>query len=159
MFRIGSGYDVHQLVEGRALILGGVEIPFEKGSLGHSDGDVLAHAIADALLGATALGDIGHHFPDTDLKYKGADSLSLLHQLVLEIESLGYKISNVDSTLILEKPKIAPFIQEIRTKLAHALNCSVDQVSVKATTTEKLGFTGRGEGVAASAICLVTKSP
>ena len=153
--RIGQGYDVHRLVEGRPLILGGVNIPHNKGLLGHSDADVLAHAIADALLGAAALGDIGKHFPDTDERYRGADSLKLLEQVSLLLYEKGYKVVNVDATIMAQKPKLAPFIQEMRTNLAAAIRMDTDALSVKATTEEGLGFTGVEEGIAASAVCLI----
>ncbi len=153
--RIGSGYDVHRLTEGRRLILGGVEIPYEKGLLGHSDADVLLHAIADALLGAAALGDIGRHFPDTDPKYKGADSRKLLARVLGLISDNGYCIMNVDATIIAQKPKMAPHIEQMRQNIAETLQIAVSQVNVKATTEEGLGFTGAGEGIAASAVCLL----
>lgn len=153
--RIGSGYDVHRLVEERALILGGVQIPYEKGLLGHSDADVLLHAIADALLGAAALGDIGRHFPDTDPQYQGADSRKLLaHVLDLLFEN-GYGIINIDVTIIAQKPKLAPYIEQMRRNIAETLQIALSQVNVKATTEEGLGFTGAGEGIAASAVCLL----
>lgn len=157
MFRIGNGYDVHKLVEGRKLILGGVEIEHTLGLLGHSDADVLIHAVMDAIIGAAALGDIGKLFPDTDEKYRGADSVLLLEKTVEFIESKGYKISNIDSILVAQKPKISPFIQKMRENIAKACNIDVDFVSVKATTEEKLGFTGREEGISAHAVCLITK--
>ena len=153
--RIGHGYDVHRLVEGRRLIIGGVEIPHEKGLLGHSDADVLAHAISDALLGALAMGDIGHLFPDNDPAYEGADSLWLMSQIVPLIKNKGYKISNIDSTIIAQAPKLAPHIQAMRQNIANALGIDIDFVSVKATTEEKLGFTGAREGIAAQAVCLI----
>ena len=153
--RIGSGYDVHKLVKDRKLILGGVEIPFEKGLLGHSDADVLAHAIADALLGAAALGDIGKLFPDNDPKYEGADSLVLLEQVCILLREKGYAIGNVDATVIAQKPKLAPWIPQMRENLAKACGISTSAVSVKATTEEGLGFTGSGEGIAATAVCLL----
>ena len=153
--RIGHGYDVHRLTEGRKLILGGVEIPYEKGLLGHSDADVLLHAISDALLGAAALGDIGKHFPPSDPKYAGADSLELLKQVNELIKEKGYSVSNIDSTVIAERPKLLPYIFSMRENIAKALNVSVDCVSVKATTEEKLGFTGSGEGIAAHAVALI----
>ena len=153
--RVGSGYDVHKLVEGRKLILGGVEVPFEKGLLGHSDADVLAHAIADALLGAAALGDIGKLFPDTDPAYEGADSLVLLERVCALLGEKGFSIGNIDATLIAQRPKLAPFIPQMRENLAKACGVSLSQVSVKATTEEGLGFTGSGEGMAASAVCLL----
>ena len=155
--RIGHGYDVHRLVEGRRLILGGVEIEYEKGLDGHSDADVLAHAIADALLGAAALGDIGKHFPDTDKKYKGADSLMLLNRVVALLCARGYSVSNVDATVIAQAPKLAPHIELMRKNLALALRLAPDRVSVKATTEEKLGFSGRGEGISAHAVCIIVK--
>lgn len=153
--RIGHGYDVHRLKEGRELILGGVNIPYERGLDGHSDADVLAHAIADALLGAAALGDIGKHFPDTDERYKGADSLMLLNRVVSVLSMRGYSISNVDATIIAQAPKLAPYIELMRKKLALAMRVGTDRVSVKATTEEKLGFTGNGDGIAAHAVCLI----
>ena len=153
--RIGSGYDVHRLVEDRDLILGGVKIPYEKGLLGHSDADVLLHAIADALLGAAALGDIGRHFPDSDPKYKNADSRKLLFQVLHLISAKGYCIMNVDATIIAQKPKLAPYIEGMRENIAETLEIDVDQVNVKATTEEGLGFTGAGLGIAASAVCLL----
>ncbi len=153
--RIGTGYDVHKLVEGRKLIIGGVEIPHEKGLLGHSDADVLVHAIMDALLGAAALGDIGKHFPDKDPKYKGADSLMLMREVRRILDENGFKIENVDSTIIAQAPKMSPHIEEMRRKIAEALGIDVSQVSVKATTEERLGFTGRGEGISAQAVALI----
>ena len=153
--RIGTGYDVHKLVEGRKLIIGGVEIPYEKGLLGHSDADVLVHAIMDALLGAAALGDIGKHFPDTDEKYKGADSLMLMREVKRILSENGYEIENVDSTIIAQAPKMKPHIDEMRRRIASALEIDVSQVSVKATTEERLGFTGRGEGISAQAVALI----
>lgn len=155
--RIGHGYDVHRLVEGRKFILGGVEIPHELGLLGHSDADVLLHAIADSLLGALALGDIGKHFPDTDPAYKGISSLLLLQYVGSLVKEKGYKVVNVDSTVCCQKPKLAPHIENMRKNIALALNISADSVSVKATTEEKLGFTGREEGVSATAVCLLSK--
>jgi 2-C-methyl-D-erythritol 2,4-cyclodiphosphate synthase len=155
--RIGHGYDVHRLVENRKLIIGGVEISYEKGLLGHSDADVLLHAICDALLGAAALGDIGKHFPDTDEKYKGADSLRLLEHVGKLLSNMGYKISNIDATVIAQKPKMAPYIQNMRENISRALNIEVDSVNVKATTEEGLGFTGQGEGISAHAVCLIYK--
>ncbi len=153
--RIGSGYDVHRLTEGGRLILGGVEIPYEKGLLGHSDADVLLHAIADALLGAAALGDIGRHFPDTDPKYEGADSRKLLAHVLGLISDNGYCIMNIDATIIAQKPKMASHIEQMRRNIAETLQIAVSQVNVKATTEEGLGFTGVGEGIAASAVCLL----
>ena len=153
--RIGHGYDVHRLVEGRKLILGGVEIPFEKGLLGHSDADVLAHAVADALLGAAALGDIGHLFPDTDECFAGADSLVLLAQVTARLKEAGYRVCNVDATVLCQRPKLAPHIDEMRKNLAVACAVEVGRMSVKATTEEGLGFTGEGLGIAAHAVCLI----
>lgn len=153
--RIGMGYDVHRLTEGRKLILGGVEIPYEKGLLGHSDADVLLHAIMDALLGAAALGDIGKHFPDTDPRYEGADSLMLLHEVGELLHKAGYTVGNIDATILCQAPKLAPHISAMRENIASALGMPVDAVSVKATTEEKLGFTGAGEGIAAHAVALI----
>ena len=153
--RVGMGYDVHKLVEGRDLIMGGVKIPYEKGLLGHSDADVLLHAISDALLGAAALGDIGKHFPDTDPKYKGADSLKLLEHVGNLIEEKLYVIGNIDATIIAQRPKMAPHISQMRENIARALRIDVDQVNVKATTEEGLGFTGGGEGISSQAIALL----
>ena len=153
--RIGHGYDVHRLTEGRKCIIGGVEIPFEKGLLGHSDADVLAHAVMDALLGAAALGDIGGLFPDTDPRYQGADSLRLLSYVCEQVRTEGYEIANIDATILAKAPKMKPYIMEMRQKLAGVCRVSVDQVSVKATTEEGLGFTGSGEGIAAHAVCLL----
>lgn len=157
MLRIGHGYDVHKLVEGRKLIVGGVDIPFEKGLLGHSDADVLLHAISDALLGAAALGDIGCLFPDNDEKYKGADSLLLLSEVVKVLKNNGFSIVNIDATLLAQKPKMRPFIDEMKANIATACSVSVDFVSVKATTEEGLGFTGSMDGMAAHAVCLIEK--
>ncbi len=156
MFRIGQGYDVHRLVENRELWLCGVKIPHTLGLLGHSDADVAIHALCDALLGAMALGDIGKHFPDSDPRYKGIDSRILLGHVVGLIRNHGYDIGNVDVTIMAQKPKLAPFIQEMRQTLADTMDIDVDRVSVKATTTERLGFEGREEGVSASAVCLIT---
>ncbi len=156
--RIGSGYDVHKLVEGRKLILGGVDVPYEKGLLGHSDADVLAHAIADALLGAAALGDIGKLFPDNDPQYEGADSLVLLGRVCALLVEKGYSIGNIDATVIAQRPKLAPHIPQMRENLAKACGIASSQVSVKATTEEGLGFTGSGEGIAASAVCLLEQA-
>ena len=153
--RIGQGYDVHKLVSGRKLIIGGVDIPHNLGLLGHSDADVLLHAISDAILGAAALGDIGKHFPDTDEKYKGADSLVLLKEVGELVRQKGYNIINVDSTVIAQKPKLLPYIDTMRENIAKALNIPLDCVSVKATTEEKLGFTGSGEGISAHAVALI----
>ncbi len=154
--RIGMGYDVHRLVEGRDLIMGGVKIPYEKGLLGHSDADVLLHAISDALLGAAALGDIGKHFPDTDPAYKGISSLLLLQKVGELLEEKGYLIENIDATIIAQAPKMRPHIDTMRENIAGALYISPKQVNVKATTEEGLGFTGSGEGISAQAICLLT---
>lgn len=154
--RIGMGYDVHKLVEGRDLIIGGVKIPYEKGLLGHSDADVLLHSIMDAILGAAALGDIGKHFPDTDPKYKGADSIMLLKEVADLIDKEHYVIENIDATIIAQAPKMRPFIDEMRINIAQALRISLSQVNVKATTEEGLGFTGSGEGISSQAICLLT---
>ena len=153
--RIGQGYDVHQLVQGRELIIGGVNIPYEKGLLGHSDADVLLHAIADALLGAAALGDIGKHFPDTEQAYKNADSLLLLRKVGELLKSNGYRVLNIDATIIAQAPKMRPFINQMRQNIAQALSLQTDTVSVKATTEEGLGFTGSGKGISASAVCLI----
>lgn len=153
--RIGHGYDVHRLTEGRKLILGGVDIPYEKGLLGHSDADVLTHAIMDALLGAAALGDIGKLFPDTDPAYAGADSLVLLERVRERLSEAGYRVGNIDATILAQRPKLAPHILQMRANLADRLGIKVDQVSVKATTEEGLGFTGTGEGMAAHAVCLL----
>ena len=154
--RIGTGYDVHRLVEGRELIIGGVEIPYEKGLLGHSDADVLLHAIMDALLGAAALGDIGKHFPDTDPAYKGISSIKLLQKVGELLADKGFLIENIDSTIIAQAPKMRPYIDTMRDNIAKALALDVDFVSVKATTEEGLGFTGTGEGISAQAVCLLT---
>jgi len=156
--RVGFGYDVHRLVEDRPLILGGVEIPFEKGLLGHSDADVLLHAISDALLGALALGDIGLHFPDTDEQWKGADSAILLKEVYRMIRKRGYQISNIDSTVALQRPKLRPYIDQIRASIAGVLGIDVSCISVKATTTEKLGFVGVGDGASAYAVCLLERT-
>ena len=157
-FRIGHGYDVHRLVECRDLILGGVHIPHHLGLLGHSDADVLLHAISDALLGACALGDIGKHFPDTDEEYRGADSLVLLACVKELISNAGYKIGNVDATIIAQAPKLAPFIPQMRLNIARALEIELDTVSIKATTEEHLGFTGEEKGISAHAVCLIYKN-
>ncbi len=157
MSRVGTGYDVHRLTEGRKLILGGVEIPFGKGLLGHSDADVLVHAIMDALLGAAALGDIGLHFPDNDPAYEGADSLVLLRKVGGILTNHGYYIENVDSTVIAHAPKLRPYIEEMRENIASRLKIPKDRVSVKATTEERLGFTGSGEGIAAQAVCSLSR--
>ena len=153
--RIGHGYDVHRLVEGRDLILGGVKIPYEKGLLGHSDADVLLHAVSDALLGAAGLGDIGRHFPDTDPKYKGADSLELLRQVYRKISEKGYRVGNNDVTMIAQRPKLKDYIPQMQANIAAAVEAAPDRVNVKATTEEKLGFTGTGEGMSCHAVCLL----
>lgn len=155
--RVGQGYDVHRLVENRKLILGGVEIPFERGLLGHSDADVLTHAMMDALLGAAGMGDIGQHFPDHDPAYAGADSLLLLESVVNKLHDAGWKIGNVDATIIAQRPKLAGYLPEMKVKLAERMNVSADQVNIKATTEEGLGFTGSGEGIAAQAIALIVR--
>ncbi|MDT8862315.1 2-C-methyl-D-erythritol 2,4-cyclodiphosphate synthase [Alkalihalobacillus sp. MEB130] len=157
MIRIGQGFDVHQLVEGRPLILGGITIPYEKGLLGHSDADVLLHTIADAALGAIAEGDIGKHFPDTDSAFKDADSAKLLTHVWEIVKEKGYKLGNIDCTIIAQKPKMAPHIETMRARIAELLEAELEQVNVKATTTEKLGFTGRGEGIASQAAILLVK--
>ena len=156
--RVGLGYDVHRLVEGRDLILGGVKIPYEKGLLGHSDADVLLHALTDALLGAAALGDIGRHFPDTDERYKGISSLILLEKAYTLVKERGYSLGNADMVLILQKPKLKEYIPFMEENIAEALSCEKERISVKATTEEGLGFTGQGEGVSAKAIVLLEKS-
>ena len=156
-FRIGHGYDVHRLTENRKLIIGGVDMPFEKGLLGHSDADVLLHAIMDALLGAAALGDIGQHFPDSDERYKGADSLLLTEQVGKLLKNAGYRIVNVDATILAQKPKMMPHIPQMRQNIACALQTELSAVSVKATTEEGLGFTGAMEGIAAHAVCMIEK--
>ncbi len=153
--RIGHGYDVHRLVDGRKLILGGVEIPFEKGLDGHSDADVLTHAVMDALLGAAALGDIGKHFPDNDVRYLGADSIELLKAVSAVLTEHGWRLGNLDATVIAQRPKLAPYIDAMRARIAAALGADVSAVSVKATTEERLGFTGDGSGIAAHAVCLI----
>ncbi|CEN88942.1 2-C-methyl-D-erythritol 2,4-cyclodiphosphate synthase [Paraclostridium sordellii] len=155
--RVGMGYDVHKLVENRKLILGGVEIPHEKGLLGHSDADVLLHAIMDSMLGALALGDIGKHFPDTDEKFKGADSMKLLEHVYNLIKEKGYVIGNLDATIIAQAPKVAPHIQGMRFNIARVLNTDIDNINVKATTEEGLGFTGNKEGISSQSICLLVK--
>ncbi len=153
--RIGHGYDVHKLVEDRLLILGGEQIPYKKGLLGHSDADVLLHAIMDALLGAAAMHDIGYHFPDTDERYKGADSMMLLREVVSLLKKEGYKVVNIDATVIAQAPKLKPFIDQMRENIAYTCKIDVSQVNVKATTEEHLGFTGSGEGISAHAVCLI----
>ena len=157
MIRIGHGYDVHAFAENRKCIIGGVDIPCEKGLLGHSDADVLLHAISDSLLGAAALGDIGKHFPDTDARFKGADSLLLLKRVYELISEKGYRVVNIDATVIAQMPKMAPHIEKMRENIASAGNIDVDFVNVKATTEEKLGFTGRKEGISAHSVCLIEK--
>ena len=157
MMRIGHGYDVHRLTQDRRLILGGVEIPFEKGLLGHSDADVLTHAVMDALLGAAGLGDIGTHFPDTDPAYKGADSLKLLEHVIALLKTRGWQVGNVDVTVIAQRPKLAAYVPRMRDNLALRLGIEADCVNIKATTEEKLGFTGSGDGMAAHAVCLLNK--
>ena len=157
MIRIGMGYDVHRLTEGRKCIIGGVEIPFEKGLLGRSDADVLLHAIMDAMLGALALGDIGKHFPDTDPAYEGIDSLRLLERVDALIRNEGYAVGNIDATIIAQAPRMRPHIDEMRENIAEVLHIGTDRINVKATTEEGLGFTGSGEGISAQAICLLTK--
>lgn len=155
--RIGYGYDVHKLVPDRPLVLGGVTIPYELGLLGHSDADVLTHAVMDALLGAAGLGDIGKHFPDTDRRYCGINSLKLAEQVAALLIENGYAVSNIDATIVAQRPKLAPYISTMSVKLAQIFGLSSDRVNVKATTEEGLGFTGRGEGIAAHAVCLITK--
>lgn len=157
MYRVGHGFDAHRLVEGRRLVLGGVDIPFEKGLLGHSDADVLLHAICDALLGATAMGDIGRMFPDTDERYRGISSLILLEHVAKEISSAGYRVSNIDTTVAAQAPRLAPHAELMRENIAKAVGVDISQVSVKATTTEKMGFTGRGDGIAAWAVAMIEK--
>ena len=154
--RIGQGYDVHRLTEGRKLIIGGVEIPYEKGLLGHSDADVLLHAVMDALLGAAALGDIGRHFPDTDEAYRDADSMKLLKKVGELLTEKMYFVENIDATVIAQAPKMAPYIEKMRSNIAEALGIDTEQVNVKATTEEHLGFTGNGEGISSTAVCLLT---
>lgn len=157
-FRIGHGYDVHRLVPGRRLILGGVEIPYETGLLGHSDADVLCHALMDALLGSAALGDLGQHFPDSDPAYAGADSLQLLRSVCALLRDAGYRISNADCTVIAQSPKLMPYIPQMRSNLAAACGIDPEQISVKATTEEHLGFSGRGEGISAHAVALIERT-
>ena len=157
MLRIGNGYDVHKLAEGRKLIIGGVEIPYEKGLLGHSDADVLVHAVMDSLLGAAALGDIGKHFPDNSERYKDISSIFLLKNVFSLLENEEYSIINIDASIIAQEPKMAPYIEIMRKNIADALNIDMGAVNIKATTEEGLGFTGRGEGIAASAVCLIEK--
>ena len=158
MFRIGHGYDVHRLVEERKLILGGVDIPYERGLLGHSDADVLTHAVMDALLGAAGLGDIGRHFPDSDPAYKGADSLVLLEHVMGLLATNGYRVGNVDATIIAQRPKLAPYIARMTENLSNRMGIEVSRMNVKATTEEKLGFTGREEGISAHAVALLLRT-
>ncbi len=158
MIRIGHGFDVHAFSEQGPLIIGGVSIPYEKGFIAHSDGDVALHALTDALLGAAALGDIGKLFPDTDMQYKGANSRGLLIEAYRQVQETGYKVGNVDVTIIAQAPKMRPYIDQMRQAIAQDLNCDISQVNVKATTTEKLGFTGRGEGIACEAVALLIKA-
>lgn len=157
MFRIGQGFDVHQLVEGRPLIIGGITIPYEKGLLGHSDADVLLHTIADACLGAIGEGDIGRHFPDTDPEFKDADSAKLLEHVWMMVKDKGYELVNADCTIIAQKPKMLPYIGQMKERIAQLLDANLEQINVKATTTEKLGFTGRGEGIASQVAVLLKK--
>lgn len=157
MMRVGMGYDVHRLTAGRKLILGGVEIPYGKGLLGHSDADVLVHAVMDALLGAAALGDIGKHFPDTDPEYEGVSSIRLLEHVGRLLDEKGYVIENIDATIVAQRPKMRPYIEQMRENIATALRIETDQVNVKATTEEGLGFTGTGEGISSQAVCAVEK--
>jgi 2-C-methyl-D-erythritol 2,4-cyclodiphosphate synthase len=157
MFRIGQGFDVHQLTEGRPMIIGGINIPYELGLLGHSDADVLLHTISDACLGAIGEGDIGKHFPDTDANFKDADSAKLMEQVWQLVKNKGYELVNADCTIIAQKPKMAPYIEQMRVRIAELLEASPEQINVKATTTEKLGFTGRGEGIASQAVVLLKK--
>ncbi len=158
MIRIGTGYDVHRLVGGRKLVIGGVDIPSEKGLLGHSDADVLLHAICDALLGASGLGDIGRHFPDTDERYRGISSRALLDEVMQKLADRGYRVNNIDATIVAERPKMAPHIPAMTAIIASAVRVDVSAVNVKATTTEGLGFAGRGEGIAAHAVCTVKRT-
>lgn len=156
--RIGFGYDVHQLVEGRKLIIGGIEIPYEKGLLGHSDADVLIHAIMDSILGALALGDIGKHFPDSDMEYKDISSTILLGRVYRLMQKNGYEIGNIDSTIGVQRPKLAPYIEDMREIIAKVLNTDIENINIKATTTEKLGFVGREEGISSYSVCLLKKT-
>ncbi len=156
MMRVGHGFDAHRLVEGRALILGGVRVPFERGALGHSDGDVLAHALADALLGAAALGDLGARFPNTDARWKDADSMKMLAECVAVVNAAGFAIVNVDATIVVERPKLSPFLEQMRENVALQLRLSVDAVSVKAKTSEGMGYTGDGTGLAVYAVALLS---
>ncbi|WP_026565499.1 2-C-methyl-D-erythritol 2,4-cyclodiphosphate synthase [Bacillus sp. UNC41MFS5] len=157
MFRIGQGFDVHQLTEGRPLIIGGINIPYEMGLLGHSDADVLLHTVSDACLGAIGEGDIGKHFPDTDPNFKDADSAKLMEHVWQLVKNKGYELVNADCTIIAQKPKMAPYIEQMRVRIAELLEAAPEQINVKATTTEKLGFTGRGEGIASQAVVLLRK--
>lgn len=157
MFRIGQGFDVHQLTEGRPLIIGGINIPYEKGLLGHSDADVLLHTVSDACLGAIGEGDIGKHFPDTDPNFKDADSAKLMEHVWELVKNKGYELVNADCTIIAQKPKMSPYIEQMRVRIAGLLEAEPEQINVKATTTEKLGFTGRGEGIASQAVVLLRK--
>ena len=157
MFRIGQGFDVHQLTEGRPLIIGGITIPYEKGLLGHSDADVLLHTVSDACLGAIGEGDIGRHFPDTDPNFKDADSAKLMEHVWQLVKDKGYELVNADCTIIAQKPKMAPYIEQMRARIAELLEAAPEQINVKATTTEKLGFTGRGEGIASQVVVLLKK--
>ena len=157
IYKIGHGYDVHRLVEERPLILGGVTIPYSLGLLGHSDADCLLHAVMDAVLGALSLGDIGHHFPDTDSAYKGADSRALARSVCDMMQSKGYRIGNIDATVVAQKPKLAPYVDEMKKNVAEVFFCSEEDVNIKATTEEGLGFTGRGEAIAAHAVCLIAR--
>lgn len=159
MIRIGTGFDAHSFTEGRPLILGGVAVPHDKGLSGHSDADVLLHAICDALLGALAMGDIGSHFPDTDPKYKNASSIGLLNEVALMIGNRGFRVNNIDSVVIAQEPKIAPFVERMQKKISEAVGTDLENVSVKATTTEGMGFTGRGEGIAAQAVATLIELP
>lgn len=156
--RIGHGFDAHRLVEGRKLLLGGVEVPHDRGALGHSDADVLAHAIGDALLGAAALGDLGAYFPDTDERWKGADSLELLHQCAVQVQRAGYRIENIDATIVVQRPKLAPHVTRMRENIAARLGLALGQVSVKAKTSEGMGYTGDGSGIAAYAVALLEQA-
>jgi len=159
MIRIGTGYDVHRLVDGRKLIIGGVDIPYEKGLLGHSDADVLLHAVCDALLGAAGLGDIGRHFPDTDPRFKGISSIALLGEVYRLLGKAGYRVNNIDATIVAERPKMAPHIPTMIANITTAVNVDKGAVNVKATTTEGLGFAGKGEGMAAYAVCTIARTP
>lgn len=157
MFRIGQAVDIHPLADGRRLVLGGVEIDYEKGLVGHSDADVLIHAVGESILGALALGDLGHHFPDTDPQYRGVSSMLLLEAITRKMRQKGYRVGNIDATILAEKPKLAPYIQQMRSNVANCLHCDIDQVSIKATRGEKLGYVGRQEGMMAQCICLLVE--